>query len=59
MVGEMGFYRVEENVGGLEVAVDHGLLGDVEERQPFRGADGDVQPGRPRQHGGDICKASH
>lgn len=44
-----GRYRVEEDVGGLEVSVDDVLLRRVEERQPAGRADGDAQPEAPRQ----------
>jgi len=37
-------YRVEQNIGGLEVAVDHRSLRLVQERQPLGGADGDLEP---------------
>ena len=33
-----GTHRVEQDVGGLEVTVDHRLLCVVEERQALRGA---------------------
>jgi hypothetical protein len=48
-LGEACFYRVEKNIGGLEVAVDDGRLGLVQERQALGGADGDLEPRRPWQ----------
>jgi len=42
-------YRVEEDVGGLEVPVDDVLLRRVQEGQPAGGANGDAQPEAPRQ----------
>jgi len=42
-------YRVEEDVGGLEVPVDDLLLRRVQEGQPARRADGDLEPRAPRQ----------
>jgi hypothetical protein len=42
-------YRVEEDVGGLEVPVDDLLLRRVQERQAARRADRDVEPPAPRQ----------
>lgn len=50
-----GTYRVEQNVGGLEVAVDHRRLGFVQERQPLGGADGDLEPRRPWQGRKQVC----
>jgi len=49
-------YRVEKNIGGLEVAVDDGRLGLVQERQPLGGADGDLEPRRPRQRREEILE---
>jgi len=37
-------YRVEQDVGCLEVAVDDGLLGVVKEGEALGGAHRDVQP---------------
>lgn len=37
-------YRVQQDVGGLEVPVDDRVLGLMEERQPFGGTQGDLQP---------------
>ena len=42
-------YRVEEDVGGLEVPVDDLLLRRVQEGQAARRADGDLEPRAPRQ----------
>ena len=52
-------YRVEKNIGGLEVAVDDGRLGLVQERQPLGRADGDLEPRRPWQRRKEICSQAH
>lgn len=42
-------YAVQQDVRGLEVSVDDGPLGVVEEGEPPGGAQGDHHPRRPRQ----------
>lgn len=42
-------YRVEEDVGGLEVAVDDLLLRRVQEREASSCSNGDLEPYAPRE----------
>jgi len=48
-------YRVEQDVGGLEVAVDHRRVGVVEEGEALGGAHGDLHPRHPREAAVDAC----
>ena len=48
-------YRVEQDVGGLEVAVDHRRVGVVEEGEALGGAHGDLHPRHPREGAVDAC----
>ena len=48
-------HRVEQDVGGLEVAVDHRRVGVVEEGEALGGAHGDLHPRHPREGAVDAC----
>ena len=48
-------YRVEQDVGGLEVAVDHRRVGVVEEGEALGRADGDLHPRHPWEGAVDTC----
>jgi hypothetical protein len=48
-------YRVEQDVGGLEVAVDHRRVGVVEEGEALGRAHGDLHPRHPREGAVDAC----
>jgi hypothetical protein len=52
-VGQLGVeVRVHQDVGGLEVPVDDGAVGAVEEGEPPRRVARDLHPRRPRQAAG-------
>lgn len=42
-------YRVNQDVGGLEIAVDHWRVGVVEEGEALGRTDGDLHPCHPRE----------
>ena len=46
-------YRVEQDVGGLEVAVDHRRVGIVEKGKALGRDDSDLHPCHPQE--GTIC----
>jgi len=48
-------YRVEQDVGRLEVAVDDGFLVAVKEGEALGGAHRDVETRCPRQNGRELC----
>jgi hypothetical protein len=48
-------YRVEQDVGGLEVAVDHLRVSVVEEGEALGRADGDLHPRHPWEGAVGTC----
>jgi len=48
-------HRVEQDVGGLEVAVDDRRVGVVEEGEALGGAGGDLHPPHPRHGAVETC----
>jgi hypothetical protein len=53
---ELGAYRVEQDVGGLKITVDHRRVGAVEEGEALGRTDCNLHPCHPWEGAIDTCR---